>query len=208
MNKEIESIAFYIENNYRDLAEKAIEALEAEFGDRSEIRNLSDQLASAAAREEQTHVEAHPIGIEEMRSEFGLDDAEASTNEDFETHYATAIAYQEMGLMENAIREYQDAINLASPNDGSRRFFHCANLLGHCFMQNAMPNFAVTWYLRALESPDLTDDEKQGLWYELALAYDAENDAANAAKYFEMVYAENVDFRDVAERVKNIYISH
>jgi len=208
LNKEIESIAFYIENNYRDLAEKAIEALRAEFGDRSEIRTLSEKLAAAVVRDEPTHVEVHPIGIEEMRSEFGLDDTDASTSEDFETHYATAIAYQEMGLMENAIREYQDAINLASPNDGSRRFFHCANLLGHCFMQNSMPNFAVTWYLRALESPDLTDDEKQGLWYELALAYDAENDAGNAAKYFEMVYAENVDFRDVAERVKNIYISH
>lgn len=209
LNKEIDSIAFYIDNNYRELAEKAIEALTAEFGDRSEIRELSAKLAAASTvTEEQMPVEAHPIGIEEMRSEFGLDDAEASTNEDYETHYATAIAYQEMGLMENAIREYQDAINLASPNDGSRRFFHCANLLGHCFMQNSMPNFAVTWYLRALESPDLSDDEKQGLWYELALAYDAENDAANAARYFEMVYAENVDFRDVAERVKNIYISH
>lgn len=207
LNKEIESIGFYIDNNYRDLAERAIEALRSEFGDRSEIRLLSERYA-AAESEDQQHVEAHPIGIEEIRSEFGLDDGDASTNEDYETHYATAIAYQEMGLMENAIREYQDAINLASPNDGSRRFFHCANLLGHCFMQNSMPNFAVTWYLRALESPDLTDDEKQGLWYELALAYDAENDAANAAKYFEMVYAENVDFRDVADRVKNIYIGH
>jgi len=206
--KELESVKFYVENNYRDLAEKAIAALTEQFGDRSEIRAVSAKFAALGTVEPEVHVEAHPIGIEEMRLEFGLDDGEPRSDEDYETHFATAVAYQEMGLMEKAIREYQDAINLASPNDGSRRFFHCANLLGHCFMQNQMPSFAVTWYLRALESSELSDDEKQGLWYELALAYDAERDAANSAKYFEMVYAENVDFRDVAERVKNIYISH
>jgi lipopolysaccharide biosynthesis regulator YciM len=93
------------------------------------------------------------------------------------------------------------------PGDSSRRFFQCANLLGHCFMQKSMPNLALKWYQRALESPGLSDEEKQGIWYELALAYEADGDLDNAGRYFEQVYAENIDFRDVSERVKNIAVS-
>lgn len=204
--KEVESVKFYIESGYRDLAEKAIESLSAEFGDRKEVGELSELLAVAPGAETEDHVAAHAIGIDEMRSEFGLEESDP-TDDDYDTHYQTAVAYQEMGLMEEAIREYQDAINLATPQDGSRRFFQCANLLGHCFMQNGMAPFAVTWFTRAMETPDLSDEERQGIWYELALAFEAEGDAEHAIKYFEMVYAENVDYRDVGQRVKNLFVS-
>jgi hypothetical protein len=75
-------------------------------------------------------------------------------------------------------------------------------------MQKAMPNLAVTWFQRSLETKGLTDDEKQGIWYELAAAYEAEGDMENAGRYFEQVYAENIDFRDVGERMKNIVYQH
>ena len=92
-------------------------------------------------------------------------------------------------------------------NDPARRFFQCANLIGHCFMQKSMPHLALKWFQRALETPGLGDEEKQGIWYELALAHEAEGDLENAGRYFEQVYAENIDFRDVSQRVKNIAIS-
>ncbi len=204
LEKEIQSVEFYIESGYRELAEKAIESLRTEFGERSEVRRLVELMGEAPDE----HVTAHAIGINEIRSEFGLDESEATVDDDYDTHYQTAVAYQEMGLMEEAIREFQDAINLTNPTDGSRRFFQCANLLGHCFMRNGMANFAVTWFSRALESPELNDEEQQGLWYELAEAYLAEGDAGNSAKYFEKVYAENVDYRDVSERVKSLFVGH
>ena len=69
-----------------------------------------------------------------------------------------------------------------------------------------MANLALTWYQRALETKDLSDDEKQGVWYELAHAYEAEGDVENAGKYFEQVYAENVDYRDVGERIKRLAV--
>jgi tetratricopeptide (TPR) repeat protein len=112
-----------------------------------------------------------------------------------------------MGLLDEAIKEFQDAVSLVQPNDPTRRFFHCANLIGHCFMQKSMPHLALKWFQRALETPGLGDEEKQGIWYELALAHEAEGDLENAGRYFEQVYAENIDFRDVSQRVKNITIS-
>jgi tetratricopeptide (TPR) repeat protein len=148
------------------------------------------------------------MDMNEFRNELGLQDSEAPDDGDYETHYHMAVAYQEMGLMEEAIKEYQDAISAAAPNDGSRRFFQCANLLGHCFVEKGMPNLAVMWFRRALETRGLMDEEKQGLWYELAHAYEADGDPDKAFKYFEKIYAENVDYRDVGKRLERLHVNH
>ncbi|HMT09253.1 MAG TPA: tetratricopeptide repeat protein [Pyrinomonadaceae bacterium] len=213
--KEIESIEFYVDNDYHELAEKALNELSAEFGERDEIVALRGRMngsapatAEAATSEATVVNEARAFSIDEMRSEFGLESDETPADDDFDTHYHTAVAYQEMGLYEQAIAEFQDAAKLISASDGTRRFFQCATLLGHCFIANGTANHAVTWFNRALETPNLDDSEKQGIWYELALAHEAEGNIENSAKLLETIYAENVDYRDVAERVKNLMVAH
>ena len=222
VQKELESISFYIENDYKDLAVKALTELAQEFGERDEFAALREQIGSgmptpksAKHVTEVTEVtEVHDaevignaFGIDQIRSEFGIEGPEVADGDDYDTHYHTAVAYQEMGLIEQAIGEFQDAVNLTTPDDGTRRFFHCANLLGHCFLQNGMANHALTWFIRALETRDISDEEHHGLWYELGLAYEANGDDETAAKYFEQIYAENVDFRDVSERVKHLVVN-
>lgn len=253
LHREVDSIQFYIDSGYIDLAEKAIGEIRSEFGDRQEITDLmaylkahesadgveaDPHIAPAVEIPEPTepeiaavdhapeamngHVAAvehtpestnghvastHGLGIEDLRSELGIEEGETIDDSDYDTHYHTAVAYQEMGLLDEAVKEFQEAVGLVRPNDPMRRFFHCANLLGHCFMQKGMPNLALTWYQRALETPGLGDEEKQGIWYELASAYEAEGDMANAGRYFEQVYAENIDFRDVSERIRNVTVS-
>jgi tetratricopeptide (TPR) repeat protein len=227
--REVDSIKFYIDSGYLELADKAIGELRIEFGERPEIDELTAHLerqttvsepepevvaqpaeVAALPQEAATNgnhaVAASGFGIDDLRNELGIDEVDSSNDSDYDTHYHTAVAYQEMGLLDEAIREFQDAVGLVQPNDPTRRFFHCANLLGHCFMQKSMPKHALTWYQRALETHGLGDEEKQGIWYELGLAYEAEGDLDNAGRYFEQVYAENIDFRDVSERVKNIAV--
>ncbi|MEJ7847898.1 MAG: tetratricopeptide repeat protein [Pyrinomonadaceae bacterium] len=217
LKKEVESIEFYIENGYADLAEKAITDLHTEFGDRTEIEGLKAHLSAFDTKIEAAVITEPPVpGIEpqsfdmvDLRNELGFEDeGNLIDDSDYETHYHTAVAYQEMGLTEEAIKEFQKAIALVNPNDGTRRFFSCSNLLGHCFMQKGMPNLALTWFQRTLETPGLSDDEKQGLWYELAGAYEADGDTENAGKFFEQVYAENINFRDVSERVRAMAVPH
>lgn len=219
IQKELESISFYIENDYNDLAEKALGELAAEFGDRQEFADMRAKIGAelvdeapiqATIEEEEpiAEITANTFGIDEIRSEFGLENGDDSSNEDYETHYHMAVAYQEMGLLEEAIREYQEAVALVETNDSARRFFQCSNLMGHCFLQSGKPNHAITWFERALDTPDISPEEYHGLWYEMALAYEANGDETNAGRYFEQVYAEDVDFRDVSERVRNLVVSH
>jgi len=217
LHGEADSIRFYIENGYTDLAVKAIDELKAKFGERPEIADLELLLNSPSASEiDEPAAEIIENGdraltvafdLDDLRSELGLIDGESSSDSDFETMYQTAVAYQEMGLHEQAIKEFQDAADLVAPNDGTRRFFNCANLLGHCFMEMGKPNLAVKWHLRSLESYDISDDERRGVWYELGVSYEADGDAVNAAKYFEQVYSENIDFRDISERMRNLAVA-
>jgi len=202
-DKELESLRFYIENEYFELAGRTLVELRQKFGDMPEFGEIEAKLHNAVANQNNG---SKPLDIAEIRNEFGIDELDTIDDSDFDTHYQMGIAYQEMGLLEEAIREYQDAIALVRPNDGSRRFFQCANLLGHCFTENKMAHLALTWYQRALETTDLNDDEKQGIWYQLAHAYEAEGDVENAGRYFEQVYAENVDYRDVGERIKKLAV--
>lgn len=215
VQKELDSISFYIENDYNDLAEKALAELGAEFGDLPEIAEMcakigAEPVAEAIAVEPEAElvaeVAASTLGIDEIRSEFGVEEIvePEADGGDYETHFQMGIAYQEMGLMEDAIREFQDAANLTSPSDPSRRFFYCANMLGHCFLQNGMAKHAIIWLERAQETPEITDEEHHGLWYELGLAHEADGNDEMAAKFFERIYTENVDFRDVSERVRNL----
>ena len=213
--REVESIRFYIDSGYTELAEKAIEEFESEFGKVPQAADLRSLLCGGETSEDEAISEdSNPsrdanklFDIGDFRTELGLEDPDAPAESDFETKYNTAIAYKEMGLLEQAIAEFQDAVAIPKPNDGTRRFFNCANLLGHSFMENGMPKLAATWYQRALEISDLSTEEKQALWYELGLVHETEGEYPEAAQYFEKVYAENVDFRDVRERLKNISIA-
>lgn len=222
--KEIESIRFYVDNGYAELAQKAADELRSEFGERPEIADLFAYVSGTASSEEPRSDQASKpefaptsgevvdmsisgsFDLNDLRSELGLEDDCENHDTDYDTHYHTAIAYQEMGLLEEAINEFQNAVNLVNVNDGTRRFFQCANLLGHCFMLMGKPNLALMWYQRTLETPGLNDDEKQGLWYELASAYEADGDQSNAARFFERVYAENINYRDVGDRLRSIAV--
>ena len=224
LQKEIESIEFYIAQGYTDLARKALLEIETAFGSRDEFEDLrlkiDEFMTGAPAIVEEKHTEnkssktesdssvqaaraAHFETLDELKAEF---DAEEETKEndavdDYETHYHLAIAFKEMGLLEDSIREFQNALTFVKIDDGTRRFFQCANLLGHCFIEKQMPNLALMWYQRSLETPDLHREEKLALYYELGNAYESGGELEKAVEYFERLYVEDVDYRNVCGRL-------
>lgn len=226
--QELESIQFYITQGYRDLAIESLDSLERELGTRPEIEKfrrllnptsdeISENTAETAEPEPETITPVVPVEsssngskgfdiLDEFRSELDLEEIVKAPDDgdDFETHYQLGIAYKEMGLMEDSIREFQEAVKMVNANDGTRRFFLSCNLLGHCFMEKEMPNLAVMWYKRCLETANLNAEEKHGLCYEVANAYEAGNDIQKAIEYFEKIYMENVDYRDVSERLDGL----
>jgi tetratricopeptide (TPR) repeat protein len=132
------------------------------------------------------------------------DDAPASNNGDYETHYNLGIAYKEMDLLDEAVEEFQAAAGLVAPRDNTPRYLQCCNMLGHCFMQKEMPRLAVMWFRKGLEAPGHSEDEYQALRYDLGLAYEQMGELERAIEVFTEVYGINVSYRGVADKLREL----
>ena len=136
--------------------------------------------------------------FEEFRAELGEID---TADEDIETHYNLGVAYREMGLLEEAISEFQKVAKASDRDQAFRYALQCCTLLGLSFMEKGHPAIAAMWYQRALRIPDLDNETQLALHYDLGVSLDLAGDAAGAQKSFAEVYATNIDYRDVAERL-------
>jgi pilus assembly protein FimV len=144
-----------------------------------------------------------PLGdlFEEFRAELG----EAGTgDEDIETHYNLGIAYREMGLLEEAISEFQKVASTADKGPAFRYAMQCSTLLGLAFMEKGQPAIAAIWYDKALKTPGLDQESILALRYDLGVAQELAGDLKAAYTSFSQVYATNIDYRDVSERIAHL----
>ena len=144
------------------------------------------------------------VDIAEMFGELKQDleaDA-ASTDEDPETHYNLGIAFREMGLLDEAIGELQKACQSFDHGHPFPQIMQTYTWLAQCFLDKGVPEAAVRWYDKALTVPTIDGETRVALHYELAAAYETAGDKPSALKHFMDVYGSNIDYRDVAERIK------
>jgi tetratricopeptide (TPR) repeat protein len=139
--------------------------------------------------------------FQEFRSELGEMDDE---DEDLETHYNLGIAYREMGLLDEAIGEFQKVAKAVQKGKPFPYSMNCATLLALSFMDKGEPKIASLWYRRALDVPGLDQEAVLALRYDLAMALDMAGEANAALDSFRQVYAMNIDYRDVADRIATL----
>jgi tetratricopeptide (TPR) repeat protein len=118
--------------------------------------------------------------------------------EDYESHYDLGIAFKEMGLLDEAIAEFQKA--LRSPQGRLRT----SEALGLCFYEKAQYPVAEAILRRAIESQPGADDEKVGLLYWLARSLEIQSKVDDALATYRRVLAVDIRFADVSERMSQI----
>jgi tetratricopeptide (TPR) repeat protein len=139
--------------------------------------------------------------FQEFRAELG---EMGEDDEDLETHYNLGIAYREMGLLDEAIGEFQKVAKSIQAGRPFRYAMQCSTLLGVTFMDKQEPKIAALWYVRALETPGLDQETVLALRYDLGVAEEQGGDSRAALESFRQVYAINIDYRDVAERIAGL----
>jgi hypothetical protein len=149
------------------------------------------------------HTEAGPLKevFDEFRAELGEMGGE---DEDLETHYNLGIAFREMGLLEEAISEFQKVAKATDKGKAFQYAMQCCTLLGLAFMEKGQPSIAAIWYERALHTPGIDAETILALRYDLGVAQESAGDIEAALKSFSQVYAGNIDYRDVAERIASL----
>jgi tetratricopeptide (TPR) repeat protein len=128
-----------------------------------------------------------------------------AAQDDPETHYNLGVAFREMSLLDEAIGEFQKVLKGAQKGKYPPNFLQACSLLAVCFMDKGMPAIAAKWYLRALETPELDEESTLALQYDLGVAYEQAGDARKALEKFSEVYSQNIDYRDVAEKIRSLH---
>ncbi len=167
------------------------------FADEDSFFDLAAELESELADDEEPiSLSEEEQSLEEIFKEFKKGVEQQLDSEDYDTHYNLGIAYKEMGLIDEAIGEFQ----LASKDP--KRAVECASMLGLCFLEKGMPQLAIKWYRKGMEMPEISEDEHVGLLYDLGSAYQEVGDVEAAQKAFMEVYGMNSNYRDTVSRIK------
>ncbi len=116
-------------------------------------------------------------------------------DEDSETHYNLGIAYKEMGLVDDAIKEFQ-----TSKND-KKSFLQSSSMLAVCYMEKGLYSLAIDVLNKTLASIEKPNESYWSLKYDLAEANEKNNNLKEALDLYTEVYGWDARFRNVSEKV-------
>jgi len=148
--------------------------------------------------EDQESLEGPGHSIDEIFRAFKKGVEQQVDSQDYETHYNLGIAYKEMGLLDEAIGEFQ----YAARDPG--KMVECCGILGLCFREKGMPQLALKWYQKGLDTPSLGEHEAVGLRYDMAEVHREQGDYKKAMQTYSEVYGMDSTYRDVAVKIKEM----
>jgi tetratricopeptide (TPR) repeat protein len=119
-------------------------------------------------------------------------------SDDFQSHYDLGIAFKEMGLLDEAISEFQKA--LRSPEGRLRT----SEALGIAFFEKGQYAACETVLRKAIESLEEGDEAKIGLLYWLGRASEALGKEADAIASYERAMVVDIRFLDLSQRMKRL----
>ena len=118
--------------------------------------------------------------------------------DDLKSHYDLGMAYLEMGLFTEAIRDFQIASRSPELQLSSME------MIGDCFLKHGQPRLAVKQLTHALEIARAVGAGSLGIHYNLGLAHELLGELDVALEHFEEVYILDMSFRDVADKMKKL----
>lgn len=173
---------------------------------RSDGFDLADELAGEfdELEREPTPKPAPTSGddysVEGLLGEFKKRLDETLSSEDSQTHYDLGIAYKEMGLLDEAIREFEVALG----GRGARRVIDCLTMVGVCRIEKGQLREAMASFEQALQTPGLTIEASKEAHYQIGFCLEKLGDKREALSHYARVFKADQTFRDVRARVATL----
>lgn len=114
---------------------------------------------------------------------------------DTATHYDLGVAYKEMGLLTDAIGEFELA-----GRDPARECM-CFAMIGMIHLERGELERAADAYKRGLAADQKTIDQEMSLYYDLGVVYEMKESRDEALYYFRKIARRDPGFRDVKDRI-------
>jgi tetratricopeptide (TPR) repeat protein len=119
-------------------------------------------------------------------------------SDDYQSHYDLGVAFKEMGLLDEAIGEFQKALRAS---EGRLR---TSEALGMAFFEKGQYAVCESVLRRAVDGLDGSDEAKIGLLYWLGRASEALGKRADAMASYERAVAVDIRFLDLSDRMHKL----
>ncbi|MBI3180851.1 MAG: tetratricopeptide repeat protein [Myxococcales bacterium] len=139
--------------------------------------------------------------VEEVFSEFKKGLEKVVKPEDVDTHYDLGIAYKEMGLVDDAIGEFDVARQGCA---GKKKEVDCLTMIGLLQLSKGDAKAAIDSFKQGLTSEHATGEVEKALRYELGTAHEQAGSPGRALFHFQKVHKLDPKYRDVANLVSRL----
>lgn len=208
LDDELEEVAFFIEQELYDEARSMLDEITGDHPDDPRLPPLREKLA-AALREEEPESEmktvilptAKPTDEDEKSDPTGnvrfknVGLQEKVSAADSTTNWDLGLAYQEMGLYEDAIQ----AFRIASRDPAKKG--QATTMIGMCYVSLDRKEEAVTTFEKGLKDDSLDERQRLGLLYELGKTLQMMGERERALDCFENIRDIDDSFADVKARI-------
>ncbi len=173
------------------LAPSAPPVEESDFDLRAE---LEDEPAEYVEKDDGVSAATEALSklVQELQS---MEEEEVPGGPEAQTHYDLGIAYKEMGLLDDAIRELRIA------SRAPERWLECRTVLGICYREQGKADEAIHEFEQCLADPRITGHDPTALFYEMALAHEDAGHPEDALRWHQRAAEINPEFRDVRKRI-------
>ena len=165
--------------------------------------DIADELRTELADELDGEAELGgadgPVSFEEIFSQFKKGIEETLGDEEYETHYNLGIAYKDMGLYDDAIREFESGTR--DPELAQDSF----SLMAMCYVEKKEYESAVKAIEQALEVS--TQDTRTGLFYQLGEVRERQKLWSEAVDAYEQVQSNDPTFERIGEAILRVKAS-
>jgi tetratricopeptide (TPR) repeat protein len=159
--------------------------------------SLEDALAPAvdALAHRQRGSIRDEVNVDEVFARFKEGIRQQVPEGDAATHYDLGVAYQGMGLLGDAVREFEVAAR------DPERECNCYAMIGLIGLERGELDQAETAYLRGLEAEKKSVEQAMSLYYDLGNVKEMKGQRDDALYYFKMIARRDPGFRDVKDRI-------
>ena len=138
------------------------------------------------------------VDVEEVFAKFKEGVAKQISIDDGQSHYDLGVAYKEMGLIDDAVREFETAAR------DPKRECVCRSMIGMVQLERGNLNEAIDAFMRGLHAHVRNAEQETVLCFEIGNVYEKKKMPKEALSYYQKVMRKEPNYRDVQDRVRRL----
>lgn len=191
-----------VETSEMELEELEEEKVEGEAGEDVSTIDFDELFAEEIEEEEKMTVQVEEKkkapSLDTLLEQFKEKSKKEISTEDYSSHFDLGITYKEMGLYEEAIKEFKKSMK------GKEWLIKSLEMMGKCYELSGEIDKAKKVYKHILISDKIGEEETMAFSYYLGNIYTREKSYKKALNEYKKVIRINPDFSDVKKRIKLI----